>query len=62
MRRASSRDFLPASTSPAVKPARTARSSSSRIARSTRSRFCGAKIDDTRNSADSSNGLELKVV
>jgi len=53
---------LPDSTSAALKPSRTARSISSRIACSTRARFCGAKIDATRNTAASSNGLEVNVV
>ena len=41
-----------ASTSAALKPSRSARASSSRIACSTRARFCGAKIAETPNAAD----------
>jgi hypothetical protein len=52
---------LAAATSSALKPSRSARASSSRIARSTRARFCGAKMEDRRNAPDSSSALEVKL-
>jgi len=53
---------LPAATSAAVKPWRTARCSSSRTDCSTRARFCGAKIAETPNTAASSKGLVRTVL
>src|ERR1041384_8293075 len=62
MRRCSSSACLPALTSSALKPSRAARASSSRIACSTRRRFCGAQMAPMRKLPASSKALALKLL